>query len=122
MKVFIDTNFLMDLIRFKVEVEKISEVLFCKYNLFILSSSILELKKLARNKGEEGKLARAALKFIELKKINVWETEENPDKAFLSLADKNTIIATNDSKLRKKLREAGIKTIYLRGNKKVEVS
>ncbi|MEM5766320.1 MAG: PIN domain-containing protein [Candidatus Aenigmatarchaeota archaeon] len=120
MKVFIDTNFLVDLIRFRIDIEKISE-LVSGYKLFVLSSNIFELKKIARNRGESGKLAKAALKLIKLKKINILKIEEDPDKAFLNLADKNTIIATNDSELRKKLKKNGIKTIYLRGNKKLEV-
>jgi rRNA-processing protein FCF1 len=121
MKVLLDTNFLVDLLRFKVEVNEISEILKSPCNLFILSSSVKELEKIARNKGKAGNLAKAALKLIKLRDIKILKTEESPDKAFLSIADKNTIIATNDSKLRKKLKKLGIKTICIRERKKLEV-
>ena len=120
-RILLDTNFLIDLIKFKVEFEKFLEIFEEPIELSILSSSIKELEKIASGKGKSSNLAKLALETIKLKKVNVLENEEEPDKAFLSIADKNTIIATNDSKLRKKLRKLGIKTIYLRGKKRLEV-
>ncbi|MEM5772975.1 MAG: PIN domain-containing protein [Candidatus Aenigmatarchaeota archaeon] len=122
MRVFLDTNFLIDLIKFKINLEEILLLFQEPIDFFVLSSSIKELEKIARSKGKSGSSAKLALKLVELKRIKIFQTEESPDKAFLSLADKNTIIATNDSKLRKKLKTLGIKTIYLRGKKKLEVS
>lgn len=120
-KIFLDTNFLMDFIKFRLEFEKFLEIFEEPIELFVLSSSIKELEKIASSKGKSGNWAKLALEIIKLRKINVLEAKEEPDKAFLTIADKNTIIATNDSKLRKKLRDLGIKTIYLRGKKKLEV-
>jgi rRNA-processing protein FCF1 len=121
MKVLLDTNFLIDLLRFKVEMEEIEEALQQKCEFLILSSNIQELEKIARDKSKAGKFAKAALKLLSLKDIKILRTEKNPDDAFLSIANKNTIIATNDSRLRKKIKKLGIKTIYLRGRKKLEV-
>lgn len=118
-KVILDTNFLIDLLKFKIELEKIQEILEEPTELFILSSSIKELEKIAISRSKSGSLAKVVLKIIKLRKIDVIESKESPDKAFLSLADKNTIIATNDSELRKKLKKLGIKTIYLRAKKKL---
>jgi rRNA-processing protein FCF1 len=120
-KLFFDTNFLIDLARFKIGLEEILDFLEEPVEFFVLSSSIEELKKIARNKGKSGNMAKLALKIIKLKKIQILEEKESPDKAFLSIADKNTIIATNDSNLRKKLKSLGIKTIYLRAKKYLEV-
>ena len=121
-KLLLDTNFFIDLYRFKVGLERLDEILEEQFECFILSSSIEELKKIAREKGKAGKFARLVLEIIKNKKVKVIEVEgKSTDEAFLSLADKNTIIATNDSKLRKKLKEMGVKTIYLRGRKRLEV-
>jgi rRNA-processing protein FCF1 len=120
-RVFLDTNFLIDSARFGIDLEEISVFFQEPLEFFLISSSIKELEKIAKNKGKLGSLAKLALEIIKLKKIKILEEEESPDKAFLSLADKNTIIATNDSKLRKKLKKLGIKTIYLRAKKYLEV-
>jgi len=120
-KLFFDTNFLIDLAKFKIELEEILDFLEEPVEFFVLSSSIEELKKIARNKGKSGNMAKLALKIIKLKKIEILEEKESPDKVFLRIADKNTIIATNDSNLRKKLKSLGIKTIYLRAKKYLEV-
>jgi rRNA-processing protein FCF1 len=121
MKVILDTNFLVDLARFKIDLEEIPTLLQEPVDFIVLSSTIQELKKIEKNKGNLGSLAKFALEIIKLKQIKVLEEKESPDKAFLSIADKNTIIATNDSKLRKKLKKLGIKTIYLRAKKYLEV-
>jgi rRNA-processing protein FCF1 len=120
-KLFLDTNFLIDLARFKIDLEEVSALLQEPVEFFVLSSTSEELMKLAKNKGKQGSLAKLALEIIKLKQIQVLKEKESPDKAFLSLADKNTIIATNDSKLRKRLKKLGIKTIYLRAKKYLEV-
>ena len=103
-KLILDTNFLIDLVRFKIELEEILKFFEEPLEFFILSSTFKELKEIANNKGKSGSMAKLALKIIKLKKIQILEEKESPDKAFLSIADKNTIIATNDSKLRKKLK------------------
>jgi len=114
---------LIDLIKFKIDLEEIQMFLQePTTNFFIFSSTLKELQKIATNKGKSGSWAKLALELIKLRNIKILETEQNPDKAFLNLADKNTIIATNDSNLRKKLKSLGIKTIYLRAKKYLEVS
>jgi len=82
------------------------------YELMVISPVVRELKNI------NSKNAKIALRLIELKNIGMLKTEEkSADKALLNLADKNTIIATNDIALRKKLKSLGRKTIYLRAKK-----
>jgi rRNA-processing protein FCF1 len=57
-----------------------------------------------------------------LKKIEVLNLNKKTDEALFSLADEKTIIATNDKNLRKKLREKGFKTIYVRAKKRLCLS
>ena len=118
MKVFLDTNFVIDLFRFKIDPAEIFDLL-PDSQLFVLDSVVRELKLLAGSKKSDSKPAKIALEFVEtLKKI---PTNKNPDKAFLDL-DKHDIVATNDIELRKKLTEKKIKTIYLRARKHLELS
>ena len=103
--------------RFKVDLDEIGSLLVEPYKLLTISSIVGELKKIG------SKNAELALKLIELKNIKVLRTKEkNADKAILSLVDIDTIVATNDAKLRKKLKALGSKTIYLRARKHLAIS
>jgi rRNA-processing protein FCF1 len=102
---------------FKVELDEIKNFLIEPYELFTISSVIQELKKM------KSKDAKLALKLIDLKNVKILKTKEkNVDKAILKLADKSIIVATNDIKLRRKLKALGIKTIYLRARKYLAMS
>jgi rRNA-processing protein FCF1 len=120
MKLIFDTNFLIDLARFRIGFEEIENL---GEELLTLNSVVKELEKIASSKGKNSKNAKIALKLIELKNIRIIKSKEkNVDKGILKLAKKNTLIATNDRKLRKILKKRGIKTIYLRKKKKIAVS
>lgn len=111
-----DTNFLVSLIAFKIDLDEIENLLLEPYRLLTLSSVVEELKKI------DNKDAKIALKLINLKSIEILETKEkNADKAILNLVDKDTIVATNDMELRKKLKMLGNKTIYLRARKRLAI-
>lgn len=111
MRVILDTNFVISLAKFKVEMNEIED-LIGKHQLFTLDLVLRELRRIS------GKNSRLALKLIEAKKVRILSAKEkNVDEAMISLANKNTIIATNDARLRKKLKNLGIKTIYLRSKK-----
>jgi len=119
MRVILDSNFLIDLIRFKIPLEEVYELLNYETKFFTLNSVLSELEKVARKKSRDAKYAKASLKLIELKKIEVLNFDKKADEALLSLADEKTIIATNDKNLRKKLREKGLKAIYVRAKKRL---
>ena len=70
-RLILDTNFLIDLAKFKIGLEEILDFLEEPVEFFVLSSSIEELKKIARNKGKSGNMAKLALKIIKLKKIQI---------------------------------------------------
>ncbi|MHA1744119.1 MAG: type II toxin-antitoxin system VapC family toxin [Candidatus Heimdallarchaeota archaeon] len=111
-RVILDTNFLISLAEFKVDLDEIENILNEPYEILTISSVVDELKKI------NNKNARLALKLIELKKVKILKVgEKNADKAILSLANKDTIIATNDAELRKRLKTLNSKTIYLRAKK-----
>lgn len=119
MRIILDTNFLISLVKFRIDIEEIKEIVG-KCELLTLDLVVKELEKLASSKGEDSKNARVALQLIKSKNIKIIKAKhKNTDKALISLADKNTLIATNDKELRKTLRA---KTIYLRSKKHLAIS
>ena len=116
-KVFLDTNFLIDLFRFKLLDQFFRlEVEYGKFQLFTFKNVLNELKTLKKEK-----FARIALEWVQ-SNAKIIEKVGKTDKLFLSLPlDKNIIIATNDKYLRKKLKEKGFKVMYVRSLKRIEV-
>jgi rRNA-processing protein FCF1 len=122
MKVILDTSFLIDLVRYKIDIKNLDEILAEKYELITISPVIKELEKIASSRKKESKYAKLALKLINLHKIKILtSSEKSADKALTSLS-KDAIIATNDTELRKRLKTKRIKTIYLRAKKTLEMS
>jgi rRNA-processing protein FCF1 len=119
MKILLDTNFLIDLFRFKIDVVEIFE-LVPDGQIFVTQQVLDELKALAAKKSKTARFAKLALKFAQ--SLEVLPTAEgDADSAFLKL-DKNSIVATNDAALRKKLSKKSIRTIYLRAKKHLALS
>lgn len=116
-KILLDTNFLIDLFRFKIGMEEIGNLLTEPYEFFIPTSVIKELKKISMSKGNDSKYAKLALRLAEGNRMKTIESIKMADKAIVDLADKDTLVATNDMELRKTLKRLRIKTIYLRGRK-----
>ena len=117
-KIILDTNFFIDLVKFKIGLSDFDSIVSKPYQILTLKSVVDELKNI------KNKNARAALKLVEIKRIKVIEHAiKNTDKAFLSIAskDRDVIIATNDAKLRKNLKALGTKTIYLRKRKQLAI-
>lgn len=117
-KVILDANFLFVPFKFKIDIFDELEALLGRFEPIILSTTIEELKKIAMGKSEKNrKNALAALKLA--KKCKILEakikTGEKYDDVILRIAKEGGyIVATNDSKLRRRLREVGITTIFLR--------
>ncbi|MEK6909842.1 MAG: PIN domain-containing protein [Candidatus Aenigmatarchaeota archaeon] len=120
MRVLLDTNFLIDVVRFKIDLEDITGVIGYS-ELVTLSSVEKELTTLSKKASKAGAYAKTALKFVKENKIKILKSNERPDNALVKLADENTIIATNDIELRKGLKASGRKTIYLKSKKHLAI-
>jgi len=121
MRIILDTNFLIDLSRYKIDLENIN-MFTGKKEIITLDLVVKELNTIAISRKRDSKYAKLGLKLINLHKIKILpSSEKNVDKALINLGNKNTIIATNDAELRKKLRSIGVKTIYLRAKKRLEL-
>ena len=119
-KIILDTNFLMIPIQFRVDIfSEIDRICNFNYKLFIFGKSIDELKNIIKKQsGKNKKAAQFALKLIKLKNINVINSKQNDvDSLILENSDEDTIVATQDIKLKKELLEKSVPVIILRQKK-----
>jgi rRNA-processing protein FCF1 len=123
-KIVADTNFLVDMVRFKLDMSDI-DVAVGRAEIVVFDSVIAELKSLAREKTSSGRFAALALKIVKTRKMNVIGKSGKADDTILDFAKdfsekfgtEDLLVATNDGVLREKLKKLGIKTIYLRARK-----
>lgn len=117
-KVIFDANFFFLPLQFKVDIFSEIEALIGRFEPIVLSTTLEELRKLSEAKSE--KLSRQAISALKLaEKCKIIKVDRRPgesyDDVILRLAKKySSAVATNDGELRRKLREAGIPTIFLR--------
>jgi rRNA-processing protein FCF1 len=111
MKVILDTNFLIDCMRFKVDLKELGN------ELFVLDSVIFEIGKIAKRGTKESSLAKLALEFIAKNNFKILETGKNDADESLLAYSKDYAIATHDKALKNKLKKAGAKIIYIRQKK-----
>ena len=122
-KVVLDTNFLIDLFRFKLGFDQVEDALCGNCEFFMVSQSVAELRRVADVSAHVG------ASFVDSGRIGVVKagraTEKSADEAIVELAGKlapDAAVATNDAKLRKRIKALGVRTIYLRARKRLEVS
>jgi len=109
MKTILDTDFLINVIKYKIDISEIK-------NPSIIDKTLDEIKKTTSN-------GRATLKLIELKKIKIIKTNKDKivDDLILEKATKEDIVATQDKKLKRKLKEKQIKVVTVRQKKYVKL-
>lgn len=123
LKVVLDTNFLIDVVKFKIDLwMELDKLIEHSYDTFIITNVEKELEKIG---GSGNKFANAALKIIKLGKIRRLDLNRkgSGDEAIIKLCenDGNIIVATNDIKLRHRVKSKGIKTIYIRAKKHLAI-
>jgi rRNA-processing protein FCF1 len=137
--VLLDTNFLLIPAELRVDVfSELKRIILENYRVFVLDKSIEELDNIIKNgKGMEKSYARIAKEILKRKKIpilktgakttNFLNTHKIPltevhksvdDLIFefvLKARDKKRVyVATQDNQLKKRLRNAGCRIIFLR--------
>jgi len=124
-KVILDSNFLFIPFQFRIDIFEELENLLGKVEPIVLSTTLEELTNLVK-KGP-GKTSREASGAIEFtKKCKVLKVEKKPresyDDVILRVArELKCPVATNDARLRKRLREARVTTIFLRQKSHLDV-
>ncbi len=124
MRVIVDTNFFIDLLRFRIGLDELG-ILADSHRLETIDLVLEELNGLAKKSGVDGRHAKAALKLVELEGIVGIKTGgRNTDTELVKLAkqSKEIIVATDDAKLRERIKKLGNRTIYLRAKKHLAIS
>ena len=114
MKVILDTNFLIEVIKNKV---RIFEQIHGK--LFVVDKVVLELKDICKGKGKDGTYAKISLELI--KNLEVLESLKSADAALVDYSKKGYIILTQDRKLRERIKKVKGKSGYLKQKRFVEI-
>ncbi|RLG28703.1 DNA-binding protein [Methanosarcinales archaeon] len=116
MKIIIDTNALMVPAEFGVDI--FSELDRLGFDELIVPPGVArELKKIAsRCRGKGRDAARVALSLMDrCRMIETAGAVGNVDDSILELAaEMNVAVFTNDAELKGRLREGGVKVVYLR--------
>ncbi len=123
-KIILDTNFLMIPFQFKVDIfSEISRLCHFNYKLCVYKSSVNELNEIIKTQSQKHrKAAEFALKLIKLKKIEIIDSDEKyVDSLILENVDEDTIVATQDGKLKKELFEKNVPVIILRQKKYLQL-
>ena len=112
-KILLDTNMLLSVFKFRVDLESELEGIFGTFTMRV--PSIVKEELLRMHSSE----ARTALNYIQAKGIEVdsglEEKNVNVDVVLISMAKKyDFFLATNDKILRKIAKKNNIKTIFLR--------
>lgn len=121
-KVLLDTNFFLVPCQLGVNIfSELDRVIQTDYTLIILKPQLEELKKLSKEaKGNDKIAARLGLELA--RGIRVIESSLNGDEAIIEFAKRNKcIVCTNDSELRKRLKQQKTSTVFVRGKQKLEM-
>jgi len=124
-KVIVDSNFLFIPFQFRVDVFEQLNSLLGKCEPVVLSTTLNELESLTLRGSERiRRLASAALELADRCRMAEAERElgESSDDVILRMAQEwKCIVATNDSKLRRRLRGLGIPTVFLRQMSRLDI-
>src|SRR3989344_4153622 len=119
-KIVLDTNFLLIPGQFKVDIfSELQRICHFNYELCIYEGSMDELKNITKaGSGRDKSAAKLALQLIRAKSIKTIKSDEKYiDLAILDNAGRDSIIATQDIQLKKKLLEKGSSVVILRQKK-----
>jgi len=117
MKIILDTNFLVDSIRWKIDWGELRG-----HELFVLDSNVEELKRIAKRGTKESSLAKVALEVLKTKGLKILESKEKEtDLSLLEYSKKGYVIATQDMVLKNRIKSETGKVIYIRQKKYIEI-
>ena len=126
LKIIIDSNFLLVPAQLKLDIfEGLMNLVNQNYEKIVLSTTIDELRSIMeRSAPKLRKQAELALKLAEkCRIINVDRRhgETNDDVIIRVAKQKKCLVATNDSALRKRLRNISVPVVYVRQKSRLEL-
>lgn len=125
-RIILDSNFLMLPFQFGIDIfEAIKDLLDRNIEFIVLPQIVEEIERIADGMGDDSRGARLALKLIEgkcvilnLDDVKGLSTDESIVRAAIKLG---AVVATNDRRLRRRLRSKGIPTIFLRERSHLDI-
>lgn len=103
-QIILDTNFLLHSIQFKIDLNKeLNRILPFQFEIFILDKTIEELNFLEKKNPKTRLLAKIALQIIKNYKV-IKSPKQKVDESLIALANKDTIIATQDKEIKKQIK------------------
>lgn len=124
MRVLLDSSFILSSVQLGVDAMRMLEDSLCgKLEPFLLSETLGELKTISARRGKKGREAQLALKIVERYPVfSDTERATTVDEAIVKAAAQlGCIVATNDMRLKRKLRASGVAVAFLHRNKRMEV-
>jgi hypothetical protein len=122
LSVILDTNALMTPAQFGVDIfSELERLGFCRF--LVPAGVVEELERLCANsRGREKSAASVALSLVRRCKVLDAKTKEPVDEEILKLAEEmHAAVFTNDRELKEKLKSRGVRLVYLRQKKKLEL-
>lgn len=118
-KIILDTNFLLIPGQFKVDIfSEIERICDFKYELTTVPEVLRELCQIATSSREKdkkaAKMALQLLRNYKIRELNYRKVFKTADEAIVTITDRNTIVATQDRLLRRRLQRRGARLIILR--------
>ena len=125
-KILLDTNFLMIPASLRVDIfSEIERIADFRHEICVLDKSLDELKRIIETqKGKHKDAAKLSLQLAHKKNLKILKTEsiKNVDEIIAEMADsKLFIVATQDSGLKRRLRERHVPLIVLRQKKYLKI-
>ena len=116
-QIILDTSLIISCIEFKIDWEKeLNKIIDEKFRIIILDKVLTEIDKVIEKGGKQGRYAKLAKEILK-KRYPVKKTQKgHTDDILLSLA-RNSIIATQDKELRRRIKEQGKPRIVIRQKK-----
>ena len=120
--VILDSNFLFLPVQFGIDIFEAIPDLLCRRVRFVLPSPVYEeVERVARRSKGPEKLALELARKCEVVEVQRAPGESVDDLIVRLAVEWKCPVATNDARLRKRLRAEGIPVIYLRGLGKLEL-
>jgi hypothetical protein len=123
--IILDTNFLVDCLSWKVDFfRELERIIPFAYRLMVVDKTLDELDAIITKGKQDVKIgARLANQLIMKKRIGIIMTDKKgyTDTLILKAAGKETIVATQDQDLKRRLKANGIPVVIIRQKKFLEI-
>ena len=121
-KIILDANVLIESTKSGTDIFGQIKDAFPKSEIITSKSVSGELRKISKGKGKDATAARIALLLSDKNLVGLKKTKSRGDDSLIELCDENSILITQDKKLREKCAKKGFLTGYLRGKRQLAVA